>query len=91
MRPLPPHQIVVRQVIVGLLYRRHASYPHPFYQPVLGRPEIPFYSSLGLRGMRGDPGDTQFPQRAADLRWRHFHSVFVHPWFIAFPFPRRLK
>ena len=32
--PLPPNQVVIGQILVGLFQRLHAGHAHPFHQPV---------------------------------------------------------
>ena len=50
--PLPPNQVVIDQIVVGLFQRLHAGHAHPFHQPVLRGPEVPLHPPLGLWRMR---------------------------------------
>src|SRR6185437_11859293 len=76
--PLPPHQVVVEQVFVGLLERGHSSHSLTLHQSLLRRSKISLHSPFCLGRMCCNPGDSQFLQRTADLRRRHLHRVFVH-------------
>jgi len=46
--PLPPHHILLFQVLVRLFEGLQARYPHPFHQAILGGLEIPLHASLRL-------------------------------------------
>src|ERR1700688_3274193 len=89
--PLPPHQVLLLEISVGFLDRLHTSHAHPFHQPILCRPEIPFHPSFRLRRMRRKPHDPQFLQRATDLCGWHFYRVLVHSRFIPPAVFRRLE
>src|ERR1035438_2639737 len=65
--PLPPHQIILLQILVGVLDGLHSGHTHALHQPVLRRPEISFHASFRLGRMSRYPTDPQF---RSDIGWR---------------------